>query len=94
MKNKIDINTWKEFNIIDLFEIKLSSDDLQPGKLVDGNIPLVSSGKTNNGIVMYIEEQKEATLYNENTITIDMFGNAFYHNYDFKCDDNILVMTN
>lgn len=78
MKNKININTWKEFNIIDLFEIKLSSDDLQPGKLVDGNIPLVSSGKTNNGIVMYIEEQKEATLYNENTITIDMFGKAFY----------------
>ena len=78
MKNKIDISKWKEYNIIDLFQIKLSSDDLQPGKLVDGEIPLVSSGKTNNGIVMYIEEQKEAKLYNENTITIDMFGKAFY----------------
>lgn len=78
MKNKIDISKWKEFNITDLFQVKLSSDDLQPGKLVDGDIPLVSSGKTNNGIVMYIEEQKDATLYNENTITIDMFGKAFY----------------
>lgn len=78
MKNKIDISKWKEFNITDLFQVKLSGDDLQPGKLVDGDIPLVSSGKTNNGIVMYIEEQKDATLYNENTITIDMFGKAFY----------------
>lgn len=78
MKNKIDISKWKEFDITDLFQVKLSSDDLQPGKLVDGDIPLVSSGKTNNGIVMYIEEQKDATIYNENTITIDMFGKAFY----------------
>lgn len=78
MKNKIDISKWKEFNITDLFQVKLSSDDLQPGKLIDGDIPLVSSGKNNNGIVMYIEEQKDATLYNENTITIDMFGKAFY----------------
>lgn len=78
MKSKIDIEKWKEFNITDLFQVKLSSDDLQPGKLVNGDIPLVSSGKNNNGIVMYIEEQKDATLYNENTITIDMFGKAFY----------------
>ena len=78
MKNKIDIKKWKEFNISDLFEVKLSRDDLQPGKLIEGNIPLISSGKTNNGIVMYIEEQPKATLFDKNTITIDMFGQAFY----------------
>ena len=52
MKNKIDTTRWKEFNISDLFEVKLSRDDLQPGKLIEGNIPLISSGKTNNGIVI------------------------------------------
>ena len=78
MNSKIDYKNWKEFNVIDLFDVKLSSDDLQPGKLIEGNIPLVSSGKTDNGIAMYIEEQERATLYGENTITIDMFGQAFF----------------
>lgn len=83
MNNKIDTTRWKEFNISDLFEVKLSRDDLQPGKLIEGNIPLISSGKMNNGIVMYIEEQPKATLFDKNTITIDMFGQAFYQTSNY-----------
>lgn len=45
---KIDTSEWKEFRIGDLFEACLSKDDIQPKDFVEGEIPLVSSGKENN----------------------------------------------
>ncbi len=83
--NKINIDKWKEFNLSDLFDIKLSSDDLQPNKLDTGEYPLISSGKTNNGIVMYIKKQENATLFRKNSITIDMFGKSFFQEKEFYC---------
>ncbi|MBR2833852.1 MAG: restriction endonuclease subunit S [Bacilli bacterium] len=83
--NKININNWKEFNLCDLFDVCLSSDDLQPGKLNDGEYPLISSGKTNNGIAMYIEKQEKANIFKGNSITIDMFGKCFYQEKDYYC---------
>lgn len=73
----INTKCWKNFYIGDLFEIILSSDDIQPKNFIEGNIPLVSSGKTNNGIVAYIQCDT-AKLHPSNSITVDMFGKAFY----------------
>ncbi len=73
----IDTSSWKEFRIGDLFDLSLSNDDIQPKNIVDGDVPLISSGKTNNGVVAYIIDD-DATLQNANTITVDMFGKAFY----------------
>lgn len=74
---KIDTSGWKEFQIGDLFEACLSKDDIQPKDFVEGKIPLVSSGKENNGIIAFVEDEK-ARLWNKNTLTIDMFGKVFY----------------
>lgn len=74
---KIDTSVWKEFRIGDLFEACLSKDDIQPKDFVKGEIPLVSSGKENNGIIAFVEDKK-ARLWDENTLTIDMFGKVFY----------------
>lgn len=74
---KIDTSEWKEFRIGDLFEACLSKDDIQPKDFVEGEIPLVSSGKENNGIIAFVEDEK-ARLWEENTLTIDMFGKVFY----------------
>ena len=74
---KIDTSEWKEFLVGDLFEAYLSKDDIQPKNLVKGKIPLVSSGKENNGIIAFVEDEK-ARLWEENTLTIDMFGKVFY----------------
>lgn len=82
---KINIENWKEFDLCDLFDIRLSSDDLQPNKLIEGEYPLISSGKTNNGIVMHIKKQENATLYKKNSITVDMFGKSFFQEKDFYC---------
>lgn len=74
---KIDTSVWKEFRIGDLFEACLSKDDIQPKDFVEGEIPLVSSGKENNGIIAFVEDKK-ARLWDKNTLTIDMFGKVFY----------------
>ena len=81
---KFDTSGWREFRLSDLFELHLAKGDLQPKKLENGEIPLVSAGGTNNGIVMYIKNSYDKSeKFNSNVITIDMFGKAFYQNKDF-----------
>lgn len=90
----IDTSNWKEFRVGDLFDTYLSKDDIQPKSITNGNIPLVSSGKINNGIIEYITDD-EARIWDANTITVDMFGKAFYQNSPYHCVShgrvNILV---
>ena len=81
---KINVKEWHEFLIGDFFDAFLSSDDIQPKNIVDGETPLVSSGKENNGIVAYIED-KNAKKWPGNTITVDMFGKAFYQEKAYHC---------
>ena len=57
---------------------------------VTGKIPLVTAGAEKQGVSAYI--QKNTELFKSNSITIDMFGNVFYRNYNFFADDNIIVL--
>ena len=75
---------WKEFRVGDLFDTSLSKDDIQPKSIVEGDIPLISSSKTDNGIVAYIQDDK-ATLQKAGTITADMFGKVFYQSNPYHC---------
>ena len=81
------VNTcgWREFKLDELFEVSLSLGDLKISECAPGNIPLVSSGMSNNGIVGYIDScgDGKAQMFPKNTITVDMFCNAFYQNKDF-----------
>lgn len=90
----IDTSNWKEFRVGDLFDTCLSKDDIQPKNITKGDIPLISSGKTNNGIVGYIADDN-AKKWDANTITVDMFGKAFYQKKPYHCVShgrvNILV---
>ena len=83
----MNLNTplWKEFTIGDYFDVYLSSGDLKIDDCEPGNIPIISSGSTNNGIVGYIDEKGDgkAQIFKANCITVDMFCNAFYQNEDF-----------
>ncbi len=80
----IDTSGWGKFRVGDLFDMSLSKDDIQPKSIKDGNVPLISSGKTNNGIVAYIQDDK-ATIQGAKTITVDMFGKAFYQANPYYC---------
>lgn len=81
----LDVMAWKEFKISDFFDVSLSSGDLKIEECECGDIPLVSSGQTNNGIVGYINRAGDgkAQIFTKNKITVDMFCNAFYQPNDF-----------
>lgn len=76
-KKKVDTREWGEFRVGELFDAALSKDDIRPKVIVEGNTPLVSSGKENNGIIALIDN-KNARLWEANTLTVDMFGKVFY----------------
>jgi len=77
-KHPVDIRSWKGFRVGELFEVVLSSDDLQPKNLKEGDMPLVSSGMNNNGVCAMVDASIEAEVFPASTITVDMFGKAFY----------------
>lgn len=82
----LDIDSWGQFNLFDLFEVVLPKGDCQISKLPQGSIPLITSGKTNNGIAGYVScGDGISELIKGNCITVDMFGNAFYRENDFYC---------
>ena len=51
-----------------------------------GNIPFVMAGITNTGVVNYISNP--IASFPKNSITIDIFGNTFYRNYDYGAGDD------
>jgi hypothetical protein len=80
----MNTRNWKKFKMNDLFIIQQETRDNQAGKLGDGNIPLVSAGKNNNGVVKRINTcVKGSTLFPAYTITLDMFGKAYLQLEDF-----------
>jgi len=81
---KIDHSNWKEFELNSLFDIVLSKGDIQAKRMQQGEIPLVSSGKFNNGICAYISAgDGKAEMFEANIITTDMFGKSYYQTKPF-----------
>ena len=92
---KINLNdsNWEYFDLIGkngLFEIDHGK-RLKSLDRIEGDIPLITAGKYNQGIATYIAENNDMKLF-EHCITIDMFGNSFYHSEPFYCDDNIVTL--
>ena len=53
---------------------------------ISGSIPFVMAGVTNTGVVGYIANP--VAQFPKNSITLDIFGNAFYRNYDYGAGDD------
>lgn len=79
-KEPLNVNNWRYFEIKDLFFVKLSLGDIKIEDVDKGCTPLISSGENDNGLIGYITEEGDgiAQIFDENTITVDMFCNAFY----------------
>lgn len=77
---KLNTDEWKEFCISDLFDVELTKGDIMAEKVDEGEIPLISSGESNNGVVKYITKDGDgkAEMFPANTITLDMFCHANY----------------
>lgn len=78
----MNLNTdeWKEFRISDLFDVQLTKGDIMADDVDAGDVPLISSGEKNNGVVKYISREGDgkAEMFPANTITLDMFCHANY----------------
>ena len=81
--NKVNINDWQEFVISKLF--KIESPAARSIKTYNyGEIPYVSSGSVNNGIVSYLEPKEDEKLEMGNCITVSpLDGSSFYQEHDF-----------
>lgn len=82
IKKYIDLKSWKEYFIEDLFDSESGDFDIQGFHIGKKGEFVVSSGIANNGINGRTEIY--AKIFDENTITVDMFGNTFYRYYKYK----------
>ncbi|GAA7327666.1 hypothetical protein MLS101_05640 [Helicobacter pylori] len=74
-----------------MFEIERGT-RLTKANRIKGTRPLVTAGYENYGVAEYISNHDQK-VFKGNTITIDMFANAFYRYSEYSADDNILVLT-
>ena len=77
---------FSEFTYENIFNKIVQGRRLKKDDQISGNIPFVMAGTTNTGIVNYISNP--VASFPKNSITIDIFGNTFYRNYDFGAGDD------
>ena len=81
--NKIEFGSFTYKSIFNNIKQgrRLTKDDQK-----SGNIPFVMAGVTNTGVVNYISNP--VATFPKNSITVDIFGNTFYRNYDYGAGDD------
>lgn len=94
--NNEEVRVLNEFNSndieLDLFKFREIFNNIEQGRRLkksdqrEGTLPFVMSGVTNTGIVGYISNP--IASFPKNSITVDIFGNTFYRNYNFGAGDD------
>lgn len=90
----------KEYDEIEWVEVTYKSifNRIEQGRRLkkedqkNGNIPFVMSGTTNTGVVNFVSNP--VAYFPKNSITVDIFGNVFYRNYNFGAGDDTGVYWN
>ncbi len=77
---------WGEFTYQSVFNHISQGRRLKKDDQIDGDIPFVMAGVTNTGVVNFISNP--VASFPKNSITIDIFGNAFYRGYSFGAGDD------
>lgn len=73
---------YEEFRVGNLFNGISGDTDIKQHHINDKGLPVITSGLSNNGLLGLSDVK--AKVISQNTITVDMFGNAFYRNYNYK----------
>ncbi|WP_103602650.1 restriction endonuclease subunit S [Campylobacter concisus] len=97
--NKLDISSWKEFKIAELFITETSKSKsknklqvptgatIARKDLTDGDIPRITVTNLNNGIIGYYKNiQSDNYRVHENFISVSFLGTIFYHPYRASLD--------
>lgn len=73
---------WVEFELQELFEGSSGDFDIQKTHINDLGNYVITAGFSNNGILG--KTDIKAKVFDNKTITIDMFGNVFYRQFNYK----------
>ena len=87
----LDVVSWKEFCIGDLFEVKKGK-RLTSDEQTDGETPYIGAIDSNNGVANYIGQ---AAIHDGNTISLSYngsVGEAFYQPKAFWATDDVNVL--
>lgn len=82
LNEKLQSVEWGEYRLGDLFESSNGNFDIQKEHINGKGDYVITAGLTNNGILG--KTNVNAKVFNENTITVDMFGFAFYRQFKYK----------
>lgn len=83
---------WGKFAFKSIFNKIAQGRRLKKEDQLSGNIPFVMAGVTNTGVVNYVSNP--VATFPKNSITVDIFGNVFYRDYDFGAGDDTGVYWN
>lgn len=83
---------WGDFTYKSIFNKIVQGRRLKKDDQISGDIPFVMAGTANTGIVNYISNP--VASFPKNSITVDIFGNTFYRDYDFGAGDDTGVYWN
>lgn len=77
---------WGNFRYGEIFDQIVQGRRLKKEDQVPGDIPFVMAGVTNTGVVNYVSNP--VAKFPRNAITVDIFGNVFYRNFEFGAGDD------
>lgn len=94
-KLKLTDREWREFVLTDFFNpIKGNQNNM--ASLVDGELPLISAKKGDNGVKAFVSPNKKS-LFSQHCITLNLDGDggaglAFYQEYSFALDSHVVAL--
>ncbi|TKG22801.1 restriction endonuclease subunit S [Vibrio lentus] len=86
LNEKLEKVKWGEYRFSEIFNKISQGRRLKKDDHISGDTPFVMAGVTNTGVVNYISNP--VSRFPRNSITIDIFGNVFYRDYDFGAGDD------
>ena len=82
LDEKLKSVEWGEYKLEDLFNSSSGDFDIQKDHINNKGDFVITSGASNNGVLG--KTDITAKLFDSGTITVDMFGLAFYRNFRYK----------
>ena len=82
LSEKLKSVKWGEYRLEELFESSNGNFDIQKEHINGNGVYVITAGLTENGILG--KTDIKAKIFDKNTITIDMFGNTFYRQFQYK----------
>ncbi|MDO7820861.1 restriction endonuclease subunit S [Helicobacter pylori] len=82
LSSQLNAIKWGEFKLGDLFEASNGDFDIQKRHINHRGEFVITAGLSNNGVLG--QSDIKAKVFESHTITIDMFGCAFYRSFAYK----------